>query len=295
MLTRNQFKNSLYVLATLTAGYALYNTHGSNKHDISAASVKIVNRGMTSGGTGIILSSTKSESTVLTNDHVCRLLKNGGGLVVTDKEQYQAATITEFELSDLCLVTVADNLGVETQLSKKKPAAYDSATISGHPALMPNVLSKGHFSGSAVIQVMTGMIACTPEELGDERTGLVCVLLGGMPVIKSYESTLVTATIMPGSSGSAVYNSKNQLSGVVFAGSGEFGYAWTVPYEQVLNFLNRERTTLTKQNLSQEIDIFGTKGQTKTIKEVLQTCVTAQDEVVINFCNLIKRDMIWRD
>lgn len=123
MLTRNQFKNSLYVLATLTAGYALYSTHGSNKHDISAASVKIVNRAMTSGGTGIILSSTKSESTVLTNDHVCRLLKNGGGLVVTDKEQYQAATITESELSDLCLVTVADNLGVETQLSKKKTSS----------------------------------------------------------------------------------------------------------------------------------------------------------------------------
>jgi V8-like Glu-specific endopeptidase len=46
--------------------------------------------------------------------------------------------------------------------------------------------------------------------------------VGGIPDIMQYDSTLVTATIMPGSSGSGVYNENKELAGVVFAGRANF-------------------------------------------------------------------------
>lgn len=263
--------------------------------DIRSASVKITNRAMTSGGTGIVLFSSKTQSDILTNDHVCKLLKKAGGLVLSDSDAFQATSILESEVSDLCLVTVSDDLKARVEISPKGPNAYDKATVSGHPALMPNVLSTGHFSGRQIIQVMTGMKECTPEEIADPSTALPCAFFGGLPVVKSYESVLVTATIMPGSSGSGVYNSKEQLSGVVFAGSTEFGYAWTVPYEQVINFLFKEHQNLKSQNLSQEIAVIENKDESKRMKEVERKCSTATDEVIINYCAIIKRDMVYRE
>lgn len=155
---------------------------------------------------------------------------------------------------------------------------------------MPNVISTGHFSGRQIIQVMTGIRACTQEELESEL-GVVCAFFGGIPVVKNFESVLVTATIMPGSSGSGVYNSKNELSGVVFAGSSNFGYAWTVPYEQVVNFLQSEHTHLKAKAVSQEVSIFGQESN-KT-KEILQKCAQATNDEVLTYCNIIKQDMTW--
>lgn len=287
------FRNLTIVTLILLVAAGIH-MHYVNNNDMRSASVKITNRAMNSGGTGIILHSDTSESTILTNDHVCRLVKKDGGLVLSGTNQYQVTAIIESKLSDLCLLTVADNLNASVEISPVAPNVYDSATVSGHPALFPNVLSYGHFSGRNIIQVMTEMRPCTPEDMNDPKLGIVCAYLGGIPVVKSYESVLVTATIMPGSSGSGVYNSKEQLSGVVFAGSSEFGYAWTVPYEQVCNFLFREVGYLKKQQLSQEVNLFGEDDQ-KKMKDVLKKCASATDEIVVKYCEIIKSDVLYRE
>jgi S1-C subfamily serine protease len=290
--------NKIKTVVLTLVGLALTLTvvhHILFKNDPRAASVKITNRAGNSGGTGIILSSSKAESNILTNDHVCKLLKQNGGLVITKTQSFQVTSIVESEVSDLCLVQVSDDLGVQTSITNSPPETYDIATVSGHPALLPNVVTTGHYSGRSIIQVMTGMKKCEEADMEDPNKLILCAFFGGLPVIKSYESVLVTATIMPGSSGSGVYNSSNELAGVVFAGSGELGYAWTVPYQQLLNFVNRERLDLKKQYLSQEINIFEQKGEFKHIKELLQKCNTAKKEVIINFCNIISRDMTWRN
>lgn len=252
----------------------------------------IVNRAMNSGGTGIILKSNKSQSTILTNDHVCRVVKKGG-VVRSRSGDYQVESIVESETSDLCLISVLADLGVDTKISDKTPQLYDNLNVSGHPALMPNVVSSGHRSGRQIIQVMSGMRPCTEEEESGPL-GLACLVFGGMPVVKSYESVLVTATIMPGSSGSGVYNSNGELAGVVFAGSKDFGYAWTVPYEQVLNFLYKEHADLKVQRISQEMDLFAKDDESKKQREVMQKCANSTDEHVINFCEILQHDMVWR-
>jgi len=66
---------------------------------------------------------------------------------------------------------------------------------------------------------------------------------------------LVTATIMPGSSGSGVFNEDMELSGLAFAGSGDLGYAWTVPYEDMMYFLNKELENLFETKTPDTINI----------------------------------------
>lgn len=285
------------VFATLVAGISLL-SHG-HASDMRASSVMIVNRSMTHGGTGIILSSSPSRSVILTNDHVCRAIKEGG-VVRSRVGDYQVASMVESEMSDLCMVEVLADLKTNMNISKHAPNMYDVATVSGHPSLYPNVLTHGHVSGRNIIQVMTGIRACTQEELNDPLLGLACMFFNGMPIIKSYESVLVTATIMPGSSGSGVYNSSGDLIGVVFAGSDKFGYAWTVPYEQVLNFLYSEHKRLPLEVLDQELSLSPKQDDSKGIRSIYEKCDGAlppkneKNELIYNYCAIIKRDLIWR-
>lgn len=291
-LTTMQLIGGYLVLLSLT-GLVLMNIN--NKSNIHQNSVMITNRAVNHGGTGIILKSDKNESTILTNDHVCKVVKGSGGIVRTAFGDYQVSSILESELSDLCLLTVAADLGINTKVAKVGPSFYDKAVISGHPALMPNVLSTGHFSGRSIIQVMTGFRPCTDDENSNPTLGMICAFFGGFPVVKSYESVLVTATIMPGSSGSGVYNKNNQLSGVVFAGSGELGYAWTVPYEQVVNFLTIESLSLKRQNIDNTMNLFAGPDDSKKIKEVLKKCAIETSEIILNYCNMLKKDTLWRE
>lgn len=263
-----------------------------NPTDITQNSVMITNKAMTHGGTGIIYTSSKEGSLVLTNDHVCRAIQKGG-VVKSTTGNYQVISMLESQISDLCLVYVASDLGQNTRLADSEPNTFASAKVSGHPALMPTVISAGHFSDRAIIEVFTGMRPCTDEEAGSLETGLVCAFFGGIPVIKSYESILVTATIMPGSSGSGVYNSSNELSGVVFAGQGDFGYAWTVPYDQVLSFLTSEVHTGRFNLINQTVTILEKQEDSKKIREVLEKCKTATDDSIKDICNVIKKDAMW--
>jgi len=274
----------------LLSGFVIIK-HLKHETNLGDSSVMIVNHEVTHGGTGIILRSTSGESSILTNDHVCRAI-NTGGIVISPTGTYQITKMLESELSDLCLISVAADLGVNTKIAQKAPEFYEEAQVSGHPALMPNVISTGHFSGRSIIQVMTGVRKCTDEELSGQL-GIICAFFGGIPVVKNFESILVTATIMPGSSGSGVYNKDKELSGVVFAGKSDFGYAWTVPYEQVVNFLFKEHKHLKTKVVSQEINILKEVGQENKTKEVLQKCAQETNEEILNFCEILKQDMTW--
>lgn len=123
----------------------------------------------------------------------------------------------------------------------------DDARIFGHPNLLPDVRSQGHFSEKSTISILTGIEPCTEADKADEGLNPLCTFLDGIPIIKTFEAILVTALIMPGSSGSAIVNHNNQISGVVFAGKQGLSYAFAVPYEFVANFLNNEVKVLPEQ------------------------------------------------
>lgn len=263
---------------------------GTPALDIRSTSVKITNRSGTSGGTGVILSSSKNTSTIITNNHVCGVVAKNGGLVSTANSSFQVTSLKRSQRSDLCLVTVSADLGQKAEVSSTAPKFYDEAVVSGHPQLMPNVITKGHVSGRQIIDVMIGVRECTEADYADPSLAPICAFFGKLPEVKSYESVLVTATIMPGSSGSGVYNEKNELIGLVFAGSGQLGYAWTVPYEQVVTFLQNEVRALRTDYPSNLLELSQT--QERGMMEIREKCMDAKDEIILNLCKLVDRNLV---
>jgi hypothetical protein len=288
----------LGVAALALVALALHAAYPPN--DITASSVMITNVTGTSGGTGIILESSDTSSLVLTNSHVCKILEKGG-LVSGRAGKFAVTGYKHSQKYDLCLVTVDGNLHAKTKVANRPPVAYyENALISGHPSLYPNVITSGHFSGRQVISVMEGLIPCTDEQKADPGINLICQLIGGLPNIKRFDSTLVTATIMPGSSGSGVYNENNELSGVAFAGSGEgIGYAWVVPYESMRNFLDVESKKLDFALPDNSINILEELGEKKASSEdemmekLKQVCSTPNKEKIKDICELAAKDIVW--
>jgi S1-C subfamily serine protease len=278
----------------------------ADKSEITNSTVMITSMNERGGGSGSVISSEEGKSTVLTNGHVCEVAVNGG-LVKTNTGQKH--TIVEFRKSkvhDLCLITVSAKLPGKVTLASESPQMYELATVSGHPALLPNVVTQGHFSGNKIIDVFLGMRECTEKEMKDENLGFVCFFFGGLPQIRTYEAVLVTATIMPGSSGSAIYNSSKELSAVVFAGSGEIGYAFAVPYEYVRNFLNEEVSTIRPSTPNYELDVLSILKQEnkrkRRILDIEEKCKSGttsigdvnQKQQIERMCDVITRDSSWR-
>lgn len=220
----------------LLAGYF----HHNRTSNVTSPTVMITNLKGNSGGSGVVISTSEAESIVLTNYHVCKVVENGGMVVTTYGESHVVKAYNPDTLHDLCLVSVAAKLKSSATIAPKKPALYETATISGHPALLPNVVTTGHFSNNKVIQVFYGLDKCTDKDMEDSTKSLFCMFFGGIPIIKTYEATVVTALIMAGSSGSAVYNDRQELSGLAFAGAGQLSYAFTVPYEYMRTFLDKQ-------------------------------------------------------
>lgn len=210
--------------------------------EYAETSVKVVRKDFRSGGSGVILESNSDYSLVLTNKHVCRVIAKGGFI---EKEDGSTYLINDYKVSanhDLCLVRIRDDLGVNTSVADYGPEKYSRAHISGHPSLLPHVVTHSDFSGRIYIQVLMGYRDCTPEE---QMKYIECIFLGKLPVVKAFDSQLVTGTIMPGSSGSAIFDNDGKIAGLVFAGTGRgLSYAFAVPRQYITAFLEEELVTL---------------------------------------------------
>lgn len=211
---------------------------GSKSHP-SSVTVMITNFAGNSGGSGVVVYNSKSESIILTNKHVCMVAKkNGGKISLTNGKEHLIIDMVGDRYHDLCLVRVGADLGQSIQIAKKAPELYSPSTITGHPALMPNVITNGHFGGKQIISVVVGTKPCTAEDIKTEEGAFFCLFFGAIPIIKQFESQIVTATIMAGSSGSAVLNADGELAGLVFAGNARgLSYAYIVPFEFVHHFV----------------------------------------------------------
>lgn len=302
---------ALLIAAPLAlAGWAYMAGAKSAKHP-SSYTVMLTNLMGNSGGSGVIIETSSSESIILTNSHVCvGALKKGGMAKLVSGEEHLVTGYVLAEEHDLCVVSVAADLKNAIKLADAAPAQYSEATITGHPSLMPNVITKGHFGGRQVIGIIVGVRKCSEADYQNPAIAPYCVFFGIAPIIRQYESQIVTATIMRGSSGSAVLNESNELSGLVFAGNADgLSYAYIVPYEAIRNFLNKEandiRSVMFKQTpwLNPDFTIQNNE-EMMNVSEVRDhveaTCVkinamTKADSPVIEnlkaFCRNITRDI----
>jgi S1-C subfamily serine protease len=236
----NMLKNLLIGAITIFASQMAYSSALTDK--IRAATVKLTNIKETTGGSGVILRSGVTTSVILTNAHVCELFVDGGVVTTTANTKHLIHSLKISESHDLCLVKVRADLEVNTKVSKFPPAVGDEAYVSGHPTLLPQILQKGEFFDSLMIELLVDLRKCTKAET--EQNPFMCILFG-FPIIKTYEAQLVSTMVEGGSSGSGVFDTWGQVVGVVFAKRGS-GYspAFAVPYTYVRHFVTKEHKTL---------------------------------------------------
>lgn len=258
--------------------------------ELAQTTAMITNLKGNSGGTGVVLQSSDTESLVLTNAHVCEVVK-AGGVVKTDNKRAVVSGFKVSKIHDLCLISVKNNLGINTEVASSAPDIYSSAAVAGHPALLPTIVTRGHFGDHEVITIVVGIRECKEEDLKSDL-GMICLFLGGIPIIKNYEAQVVSSTIMPGSSGSAVFNSRGEIAGMVFAGTNMLSYAHIVPQEYVRYFLEEEAPMLEEQTPSMEIDLAKELKARNLLKEVCSEGKRNENyEKVKMYCNYLKLDL----
>lgn len=256
------------------------------------SSVMITNLQSNSGGSGTIVFNSDSGSLVLTNAHVCGVVENGGLVKNVDSKQFSVTSYKLSKIHDLCLIQVLGNLGTSAKLASSRPDLFASATIVGHPQLYPVTVTHGNFSQRVELPVVVGYRNCSEEERTKPDTFVFCSVVGKLPVIKIYDAQLVSATIMPGSSGSPIFNDKGEVSAVVFAGSGDLGYAFSVPFEFVDRFLNFELPSLPTQvpNL-----VYGSKKADESEKlheKIAEACSVAETKSEKQICKILENDLV---
>ena len=206
--------------------------HPKTVKELKTVTAQISNQSRTSGGSGSVVQSDQSGSLILTNNHVCEAIQPNWIVTVNGSES-KIQKIKKFNDHDLCLIKVNKDYGVSLELSKRIPKATEVSIVSGHPLMLPQVVTTGHFSDEMEIEIVVDMRPCTPEE--EKQYGFECMF--GMPITKKYKSQLTSNLIQPGNSGSAVFNEKGQVAGVVFAGVGEIGFNFIVPALYVSYFV----------------------------------------------------------
>jgi len=287
----------LLILAALFARPSL-----DRKSTPTNTTVSITNFAKTSGGTGTIVYHSKTESRVLTNGHVCGVVDSGGLVNDDEGNSHFVTAYRKSQKHDLCLITVTDDLKYSTRVADSPPEAYDEEQTVGHPHLLPTIITRGNFSGKVIIQVMTGARDCTPTELADPTLGFICQLVGQLPVVKSYESIVVSSLIQPGSSGSGIRDSNNEITAVVFAGSGNLGFGFAVPHEYVYNFLHYEVNGLEAVNVSDKpLPIVSESSRAPIQKKLKRLCshvdsLSSKEKAICKSFNLSSKiqDMIQR-
>jgi S1-C subfamily serine protease len=200
----------------------------SDIKDAYLSSVTITNAEENQGGSGVIIKSFPMNSYILTNAHVCRVIGSNGIVKTLGQSKFTISTMAFSIVHDLCLITVFSDLGISVNVAKTTVPRGTKVTVVGHPLLLPTVVTHGEFSGRIIIRIMGSTPKCP-------FPGLFC-----SGKLENYEADVMTATIQTGSSGSGVFNSKGELVALVFAGSGTFGYALTVPLEYIHEFIITE-------------------------------------------------------
>lgn len=225
-------------------GMSLLSACSTAKSDVLAdrykAAVMITSLNERSGGSGTVIRSTSSESFILTNKHVCEVASEGGLVHTSSNEKFLVRSYRESEIHDLCVLSIAKDLGIQVPIAAAAPQPMEPAIVIGHPHLLPTTISQGYFGTMQRIKILVGSRACLKDDIKDLATAIRCLLSGEMGVVKSYEALYTSALIMPGSSGSAVYNSRGEISAVIFAGEEGLSYGFAVPFEYLEKFLSSE-------------------------------------------------------
>jgi hypothetical protein len=287
---------TLFLLMLSTTMFLFTNNDESN---ITDTSVTILNMLKNSGGSGVVVGLLDGESEILTNRHVCQLVKDNGGYVISPEGEFLVTKTYASELHDMCIVVISARLSKKANISQKFPQMYDKIVNVGHPKLLPTTITDGYFSSKIRVDIMVDLRECSDEDW--KKYPDVCLFVGGMPIIRKYEATSTSVLIQPGSSGSGVFNANKELIGLIFAGSGSLGFGLMVPYQYVTAFYStngngKNRDLFISPNYTKSYNqlLEEQKKQRKFKQEIKNRCLSTKNEKIKPICNVILNTLMWR-
>lgn len=206
------------------------------------------------GGTGFMVKAPSGQKYLLTNAHVCEMMKGKPDINV-QLQNGNIITRRIIEISnktDLCLIEPLpnhDNLDLALWAN-----IGETLTVVGHPALMPLTLEEGELIGSQEVEILEGIIGLDRQMAGDMYmeseaecqkpknkikeidTAWLGKLKLCLTVIQAHK---VTAPVLGGNSGSPVVNQWGNVVGVLFASPGPMGNNWglMITLSDIRNFL----------------------------------------------------------
>ncbi len=177
-------------------------------------------RSATGHGSGVILSSSKAESLVLTNAHVCDDFMKQGGIVSSLRGSAIVEEIKMSKSADLCLVKVKKSFGTSPVDVAQYDAPFGEEVIAGgFPVNLPLIVRRG-------VTSVTFTIQDTPQSKPElvQSTGVI---------------------VQPGDSGSGVFDSRGRLVGVMMSfeyvrETDSAGFGLAIPASILNFFLDRE-------------------------------------------------------
>lgn len=170
--------------------------------------VKVLNPEGTGGGTGFVVKTRKGKKVIVTNDHVCEVAQNNYAVIQgPDGKLSIKPIISRSAIRDLCLLEGVDLPALP--LGEKAPYQFEPLHVVGHPSLEPVTRSYGEYVSDTLIPfgLETEGGKCKNGELRQTLFGDICVV--------TMELSLTTVPVYPGNSGSPIFNSNNEVIGVI--------------------------------------------------------------------------------
>lgn len=235
----NQILLIVLILISVFYGDQLKNDFLNTKR---SSIVKLTNFEKTSGGTGFYVRTPSGKIVTMTNNHVCRLAKDGIILSDDGLKATPSKVIATYENNDLCIVEAPEYItsGLSVAGSVREG---ENIYVLGHPLLMPKSLVPGQISGGIEVEIVQGYNVpdCkgkTYREVKADPNDLLAIIMGIKTIcIRTTQGVVVTANILPGNSGSPVLDTFGHVVGVAFAGSPGTSRGIIVPLEDLKDFL----------------------------------------------------------
>lgn len=193
------------------------------------------------GGTGFQVETPQGEF-VLTNGHVCNLMKDGiaSASFHFDQENYDNIQFLKVlkisEYSDLCLLEPME--GVPSLKLGSNKERLDNILVVGHPFLNPSTPSFGKILSEEWAEIWDpskDLEACKGPTYKVRKIPYFFFIIDAC--IRTVHSYNTNAKIYPGNSGSPVVDFWGKVVGIVFAGNNTTNHGLFVPVDDIKAFL----------------------------------------------------------